>query len=160
MLDVNGTVLILLISFLAFIWALDLVFVKPVSKTLELRAAKVEKDLEAAKVSRKDAEAVLEDYKKRLSTVRGEAQTIINDAVTAAQKTRNDEIAGVQAQGRKRIEDARAALAVEKMGLMDQLVDREVELVNIIITKLIGPGHESSLGANKTAVKKALEEAC
>jgi F-type H+-transporting ATPase subunit b len=158
MLEVNGTLLILLISFLAFIWALDLVFVKPVSRTLEARASKVEKDLEAAKASRKEAEAVLEDYQKHLSKVRGEAQTVINDAVTAAQKARNEEIAGVQAQGRKRIEEARASLAQEKLGLMDQLVDREVELVNIIMSKLIGSGHDTSL--DRSAVKKALEEAC
>ena len=158
MLEVNGTVLILLISFLAFIWALDLVFVKPVPRTLEARAAKVQKDLEAAKVSRREAESVLEDYQKLLSKVRGEAQTVINDAVTAAQKARNEEIAGVQAQGRKRIEEARASLAAEKTGLVDQLVDREVELVNLIMSKLIGSGHDSSLDRN--TVKKALEEAC
>lgn len=159
MLEVNGTAIVLLISFLAFIWALDLVFVKPVSRVLEARAAKVEKDLELSKVSRSEAEVVLADYHKRLAEVRSKAQTIINEAVVASQKVRNDEIAKVQAEGRQRLEAARAELATEKKGLIDQLVDREVELVDIMMSKLIGANHAAS-SLDRNQVKRALEEAC
>ncbi len=159
MLELNGTVVVLLISFLAFIWALNLVFVKPVSSVLEARAAKVEQDLALSKVSRSEAEVVLADYQKRLVEVRNKAQTIINEAATASQKVRNEEIAKVQTQGRERLTAARAELAVEKTALVDQLVDKEIELVNIIMGKLIGAGHKA-VSMDKTQVKRALEEAC
>ncbi len=159
MLELNGTVIVLLISFLAFIWALNLVFVKPVSRVLEARAAKVEQDLALSKVSRSEAEVVLADYQKRLVEVRNKAQTIINDAATAAQKVRNEEIGKVQTQGRERLTAARAELATEKKALVDQLVDREIELVNIIMGKLIGAGHQAT-SMDRVQVKKALEEAC
>ncbi|MFA6209965.1 MAG: ATP synthase F0 subunit B [Candidatus Obscuribacterales bacterium] len=159
MLELNGTVVVLLISFLAFIWALDLVFVKPVSKVLEARAAKIEKDLEASKASRTEADLVLVDYQKRLAEVRSKAQSIINEGVTASQKVRNEEISKVQASGRQKLEAARIELAEEKKGLVDQLVDREIELVNIIMGKLIGSNHVAS-GLDRSQVKKALEEAC
>jgi F-type H+-transporting ATPase subunit b len=159
MLELNGTVVVLLISFLAFIWALDLVFVKPVSKVLEARAAKIEKDLEASKASRAEADLVLVDYQKRLAEVRSKAQSIINEGVTASQKVRNEEISKVQASGRQKLEAARIELAEEKKGLVDQLVDREIELVNIIMGKLIGSNHVAA-GLDRSQVKKALEEAC
>ena len=159
MLELNGTVIVLLISFLAFIWALDLVFVKPVSKVLEARAANVEKDLEASKASRTEAEVVLVEYQKRLADVRSKAKSIINESVTASQKVRHEEISKVQAEGRKKLEAARVELAVEKKGLVDQLVDREIELVNLMMGKLIGTSHVAS-GLDRSQVKKALEEAC
>ncbi|CAN5547271.1 hypothetical protein BH11CYA1_BH11CYA1_30940 [soil metagenome] len=159
MLELNGTVIVLLISFLAFIWALDLVFVKPVSKVLEARAAGVERDLQASKASRTEAEVVLVDYQKLLAEVRSKAQTIINESVTASQKVRTEEISKVQADGRKKLEAARVELAVEKKGLVDQLVDREIELVNLMMGKLIGTSHVAS-GLDRSQVKKALEEAC
>lgn len=159
MLELNGTVVVLLISFLAFIWALDLVFVKPVSKVLEARAAKIEKDLEASKASRTEADLVLVDYQKRLAEVRSKAQSIINEGVTASQKVRNEEISKVQASGRQKLEAARIELAEEKKGLVDQLVDREIELVNIIMGKLIGSNHVAA-GLDRSQVKRALEEAC
>ena len=161
MLELNGTVVVLLISFLAFIWALNAVFVQPVSRVLEARAAKVEQDLAQAKVSRSEAEVVLADYQKRLVEVRNKAQTIINESAISAQKVRSEEIAKVQAQGRERLTVAKAELALEKKGLVDQLVDREIELVNIMMTKLIGAGHSGSAsGLDRALVKKALEEAC
>lgn len=159
MLELNGTVIVLLISFLAFIWALDLVFVKPVAKVLEARAAKIEKDLEASKASRAEADLVLVEYQKSLADVRNKAQSIINEGVTASQKLRNEEISKVQAGGRQRLDAARVELAEEKKGLVDQLVDREIELVNIMMGKLIGTSHVAS-GIDRSQVKKALEEAC
>jgi F0F1-type ATP synthase membrane subunit b/b' len=91
--------------------------------------------------------------------VRNKAQSIINEGVTASQKVRNEEISKVQADGRQRLDAARVELAEEKKGLVDQLVDREIELVNIMMGKLIGTSHVAS-GIDRSQVKKALEEAC
>lgn len=65
MLELNGTFLILIASFLAFIYLLDGVFVKPISKVMSARAAKIEKDLVESKGYRQEAEGVLSQYLKQ-----------------------------------------------------------------------------------------------
>jgi F-type H+-transporting ATPase subunit b len=161
MLEVNGTFIILIFSFLLFVWALNQVFVIPVSKTLEARSAKIEQDLSTSRKLREEAEGVLSQYEKHLSEVRTRAQNTINDAVVAAQQKRAGELATVQADGRKRVEAARTALAQEKKELVSGLVDNELQLVDTIMQKLIGSaagGTASNI--DRATVQKAIEEAC
>ncbi|MBU6452089.1 MAG: ATP synthase F0 subunit B [Cyanobacteria bacterium REEB67] len=158
MLEVNGTLIVLILSFLLFVWALNQVFVKPVAKTLAARSAKIEQDLSASRKLREEAEGVLVQYEKRLAEVRTRAQNTINDAVVEAQKKRSEEMAAVQAEGRKRVDTARTALAQEKKNLVSELVDSEILIVDTIMKKLIGNASGGAL--ERGTVQKALEEAC
>ncbi|MBS1990864.1 MAG: hypothetical protein JSS83_10125 [Cyanobacteria bacterium SZAS LIN-3] len=158
MLEVNGTLIVMVLSFLVFMKLLDIVYITPVAKVLSAREAKIEQDLAASRKFREEADGVLGQYEVRLADVRTRAQAAINDAVGEAQKVRSAEIAKVQAEGRTRIEAARAALAKEKTELIGELVESEVLIVDSIMKKLIGSAAGSSL--DRSVVKKALEEAC
>jgi len=158
MLEVNGTLIVMILSFLVFMKLLDIVYITPVAKVLSARAGKVEQDLEASRKFREEAEGVLGQYQVKLADVRTKAQNTINDAVVEAQKVRATEIAKVQAEGRSRIETARTALAKEKTDLIGELVESEIQIVDQMMKKLIGSAAGSSL--DRTVVKKALEEAC
>lgn len=159
MLELNGTFLILIVSFLAFIYLLDQVFVKPISKVMTARAAKIEKDLVESKGYRQEAEGVLSQYQTRLAEIREKAQITINEAVAEAQKSRTAQIEKIQNDGRAKIAQAKQALAGEKLMLIDQLVDEEVKLVDIIMSKLIGTANAGQK-LDRAAVKRSLEEAC
>lgn len=159
MLELNGTFLILIVSFLAFIYLLDQVFVKPISKVMTARAAKIEKDLVESKGYRQEAEGVLSQYQTRLAEIREKAQLTINEAVAEAQKSRTAQIEKIQNDGRAKIAQAKQALAGEKLMLIDQLVDEEVKLVDIIMSKLIGTANAGQK-LDRAAVKRSLEEAC
>jgi len=158
MLEVNGTLIVLVLSFLAFVWALNLVYVAPVAKVMESRSSKIEQDLSASRTLREEAQEVLGKYELHLADVRNKAQNTINDAVVEAQKKRTSELAAVQAEGRKRIEAARTALAQEKTKLIGELVDSEIQIVDEMMKKLIGGAAGPSLDRGK--VQKAIEEAC
>jgi len=159
MLELNGTFLILIVSFLAFVYLLDQVFVKPISKVMTARAAKIEKDLVESKGYRQEAEGVLSQYQTRLAEIREKAQITINEAVAEAQKSRTAQIEKIQNDGRAKIAQAKQALAGEKLMLIDQLVDEEVKLVDIIMSKLIGTANAGQK-LDRAAVKRSLEEAC
>lgn len=159
MLEVNGTLLILVVSFLAFIWMLDMVFVTPVSKTLEARSRKIQEDLDNSKDLRKEAEAVLSQYEKHLAEVREKAQATINDAVGEAQKKRSEAVSKIQEEGRGRLDAAKASLASEKRSLVEQMVDEQAQLVDAIMGKLIGSSHRAG-NLDKGQVKRSLEEVC
>lgn len=158
MFELNGTYVLFILSFLAFIWALNEVMLKPVGKVIEERAALIKSDVEAGKQARADAEAVVSQYQKRIHDTRLEAQSVINDAAAEAQKKRDDEIKVVQDQGRHKLEEAKAALAVERRELIDGLVDQEVELVGMIVNKLTGEA--AAAKPDREKVRRALEEAC
>jgi F-type H+-transporting ATPase subunit b len=159
MLEVNGTLLILVVSFLAFIYLLDKVFVSPVSRVLEVRAKKIQDDLDASKKARVEAEEILAQYQKHLAEVRDKAQATISDAVAAAQKTRSEELGKIMEQGREKLTAAKLTLQAEKQQLVDQLVDEQVKLVQTIIAKLVGVGGGNH-SLDRERVKRSLEEAC
>ena len=159
MLELNGTLIVLLVSFLLFMWALNLVFVKPVAAVLAARASNIEGDLNAARDMRKQAEEKTDSYQKGLGSVREQAQAIINTAIGEAQEKRNKEMEKVMEEGRQKLEAASRTLAEEKTKLMDGLVEEEVKLVNMMLEKLLGPGHASSLSQDQGLVRKTLEEA-
>jgi F-type H+-transporting ATPase subunit b len=158
MLEVNGTLIVLVLSFLLFVWALNLVYITPVAKAMEARSAKIEQDLSASRALREEAQGVLGQYELHLADVRSKAQNTINDAVIEAQKMRSAELAKVQGEGRKRVEVARTSLAQEKKALVAELVDSEIQIVDTIMKKLIGSAVGASL--DRASVQKAIEEAC
>lgn len=157
MFELNGTYVLFILSFLLFIWALNEIMLKPVGKVLEERTALIKGDVEAGKQARADAEAVVCQYQQRIHDTRLEAQRIINDATAEAQKKRDNELKVVQDQGRHKLDEAKAALAVERKQLIDGLVDQEVELVTMIVSKLTGEA--AAAKPDREKVRRALEEA-
>jgi F-type H+-transporting ATPase subunit b len=139
-------------------WALDLVYVTPVAKAMAARSAKIEQDLAASRTLQEEAQAVLAQYEKHLVEVRTKSQDIITEAVAAAQKTRNEAMSKVQADGRDRVDAARKVLAKEKKELVMQLVDSEMQIVDTIMQKLIGQSSGAPL--DRAKVQRAIEEAC
>ncbi|MBX9724168.1 MAG: ATP synthase F0 subunit B, partial [Candidatus Obscuribacterales bacterium] len=80
----NGTLVIFVVSFLAFMWLLDLIMLKPVGKAIKARNEKVQNDLEAAKQARQQASGKLDGYEADLKRARSEAHSAITSAVTTA----------------------------------------------------------------------------
>ena len=158
MFDVNGTILIFVVSFLVFQMLLDKFFLKPVERVLTLRAAKVKSDIEDGKSARAQAEEVLDGYHQQLQKTKHEAQAIINEALEKAAYHRNLEMTRLKEDGNKRLEAARAELAVERSSLIEALVRQEEELVSSIVEKLTGERAEITL--DPIVVRRTLEAEC
>ncbi len=157
MFEIDGTLIIFVVSFLIFMFLFDALFLKPVGEAIERRANLIKGDVEASKKLRNESDEIVSNYENHLKKIRSEAQVIINDAVTEAQTNRNKQVGALQEKGRQKIEDARKSLEAEKVTLLESMVDKEIELVNLITSKLIGSSQSVSLDRGK--VKKALEEA-
>lgn len=157
MFELNATLVIFLLSFGAFIVALNNILLKPVSEVLEKRAAKIQGDLEASRKTRKESEEILAQYQEKLHLVRLEAQKTINETVAEAQKERNKQLLAVQEKGRIMLEETKASFAAGKSSLIDGLVVQEIEFVRSIVVKLLGDSQSPQLDENK--VRLALEEA-
>lgn len=158
MFELNGTYVIFIASFLVFLVLLNEVMLKPVGKVLEMRKTRINEDLEAAKQSRAQAEQVLVQYENDIAKTRAEAQRLINEATSSAQKVRDEKLKEVQEQGRKKIDQAKAELQAERDRLLDGLVEQEIELVKDIATKVMG--EPVTVSVDRQKVRKTLEEAC
>jgi len=158
MFELNGTLVIFIASFLVFMTLLNQVMLKPIGRVLEQRAAKIKADLDAGKSARAQAEKVLDNYHEHLQKIRAEAQSIINEAVEKASYHRNVELSRVREEGQKKLDAAKAEIALERDSLMEALVKQELDLIASIAEKLLGEPVAVSLEPEK--VRRALEEAC
>lgn len=155
MFDINGTLAIFVISFLLFMFLLDAILLKPVAKTIALRDEKIKAAIEAGKSSREEAQTLLEKYEQDLREIRAQAQKHIADASEQANKERQAEISRLHKEGQQQLNDAKAAIESERTSLIDALVAREKELVEVITQKVLGEPVAVSLDASQ--VRKTLE---
>jgi F-type H+-transporting ATPase subunit b len=157
MFDLNLTCLIFIGMFLLFVKLLDELVLKPVGKVIEQRQAIIRNNTDAAAAARARANEVVTQYQARIHRANAEAQSLITEVTTKAEKARTVELKKVQDIGQADIQAAREKLAAERSGLIDQLVDQEKSLVESITKKLIGDGASVSLDSG--TIKRALEEA-
>lgn len=158
MFEINGTLVLFVVSFLLFMMALDAIMLKPVGKILEKRSAKIKGDLDAAKQSRNQASELVEKYEQDVKRIRHESHTLITKSVEEATRQKTTELAGVQREGAQKLDNAKAEIANERSALIDELVAHERELVESITQKVLGEPVAVQLDAG--AVRRTLEEAC
>lgn len=138
MFELNLTLVIFVFSFLIFMYLLNQIMLKPVGRVLELRAAKIKSDLEAAKDAQLQAGQAVTHYQEHLHEVRSKAQNVINESLEQSNYHRDLDLSRLREEGRKKVEESKAAIDREKSQLIEQLVEQETGLVNDIAEKLLG----------------------
>ncbi|MFN8553034.1 MAG: hypothetical protein U0103_16295 [Candidatus Obscuribacterales bacterium] len=157
MFDLNLTCPIFVVMFLGFMVLLNEMVLKPVGKALADRQGIIRGNIDAAAAAREKANEVVAQYHARIQTANAEAQALITETTTAAEKTRAAELKKVYDKGQAEIQAAREKLASERGVLIDELVEQEKGLVESITKKLIGDSAHVSLDSG--TIKRALEEA-
>jgi len=156
MFSVNGTYVVFIALFLAFIYLLNEIMLKPVGAAREKRQAKLQENLATASTCTQEAKKILADYESKLHTSRLEAQGIIQTALNTAQRERDEQLKGIQAEGRAKVEELKNELAANRESLLKSLIHPELELVGQIIEKLLG--QKVSVPASEEKVFQALQD--
>ena len=157
--QLNGTYVVFILSFLAFMALLNQLYLKPVGKTIEGRARLVAAKLEASKNAKIEAQKLLESYESHLLKIRQEAQQLIAQATEEANASRAAELERVAKDGQGKLEMAKAEIAAERAKLIDALVAEESELVETITRKILGD-ESVNVRVDANEVRRTLEEAC
>ncbi len=158
MFEINGTLVIFVVSFLVYMLLLEQIMLKPVGRIMEKRAARISGDLEAAKSSRRQSSELVEKYESDVKRIRHESHEVINQSVEEATKQKTAELATVQREASQTFEEAKAEIAAERSALIDDLVTHEKELVELITQKILGEPVAVHLDSGN--VRRILEEAC
>lgn len=107
MLEINGTLIAVLINFLLLIWLLNYFLYKPINKILSERKEYIESTLKAANEKQRDADALKAEYEGNIKNAKAESQKIINRASVLVEKMKLEAFESAKVDGdfiRKRAE--------------------------------------------------------
>ncbi|MGP3778198.1 F0F1 ATP synthase subunit B [Halanaerobium saccharolyticum] len=137
MVNINTTMLWQLINFFVLLFLLRKFLYSPIKDMLDQRAAQINGDLDDAEARRKEAEELKAKYEQKLKDARGEAQEIVDNAETRANKKAKDIInkaeeraENLKAKKLEEIEQAKKEAAAE---LRDSIADYTVLAANKLI---------------------------
>ena len=148
LLEINFTLVLFAVSFLIFIYLLNLTLYKPVGKIIEARKSFIDGDYTKAKGSTESANNLLEDYKKEIKQARQEAQNIINETIAKEQKVKEENISRLLDTLNKEKDQALKQIRLEKEEAMKKLQSQIKSLVDLITNKVLGRGEKSLAGTH------------
>jgi len=135
--NINTTMLWQLVNFFVLLFLLRKFLYSPIKEMLDKRAAQINGDLDDAEARRKEAEELKAKYEQKLKDARGEAQEIVDNAETRANKKAKDIInkaeeraENLKAKKLEEIEQAKKEAAAE---LRDSIADYTVLAANKLI---------------------------
>lgn len=113
-----------------------------IKKTMAVRAAKIQGDLDSADKARQQADELLEEYKRQLADAKAESGRIIDDARAQADQLRQDLMSKAEADAaasraktaeeidaakQRAVADLRSEVANLSIGLAEKVVGRSID---------------------------------
>jgi len=144
LLEINFTLVLFAISFLIFIYLLNLALYKPVGEIIEKRKSIIDVDYLKAKDLTQEANNLLENYKTRIKEAKKGAQELIQNEINEAQRKKETEINHLLISLNQEKEKAIILIKEEQNAVINQL-EKEITTLSELITDTI-------LGGNKTLV--------
>jgi F-type H+-transporting ATPase subunit b len=126
-----------LVNFFILLFLLRKFLYSPIKDMLDQRAAQINGDLDDAEARRKEAEEIKAEYEQKLKNARSEAQEIVDNAETRANKKAKDIINKAEARAEnlkaKKLEEIEQAKKEAAAELRDSIADYTVLAANKLI---------------------------
>ncbi|MGJ3245928.1 MAG: F0F1 ATP synthase subunit B' [Elainellaceae cyanobacterium] len=136
--DINATLPLMAIQFLLLVAVLNVVFYKPLSKSIDDRDGYIRTNIADAEERLEKTKRLAEQYEQDLASTRREAQEIIASAQAEAQKIAAQQIADVQKEAQAQREQVQQELEQQKQDAMSSLEQQVDSLSRQILDKLLG----------------------
>ena len=121
---------ILLVILWKFAW-------KPIVGALDSRAARIRKDMESAETSRKEAEEMFHKHKAMIDYARDEAQKIIIEGRSDAERVKNDIIEKANSEAQTIVNRAYREIDLAKDKAIEEMRSEIVNISTQIAAKVI-----------------------
>ena len=128
MIEINATIIALILNFLILVVILRAVAYKPVARLLQQRSDKIKGDLDKAESDRKAAEQTLADYKAQLSDAHKKAQEIVDKANVTARQEHDAALAETKREIERLKLNAQAEIESERNRAFAQMKSQIVSL--------------------------------
>jgi len=141
MLNINATLIAVVINFIILIYVLNYFLYKPVMKILEERKLHVDENLAQAEAKLSSANAFMEEGRQAINNANFSAKEIINQASVAAEKIRKESLAKakkeIEDQKERAKEDIKQYRTEAKKSIMNEAARLSVMIAERIIMKKI-----------------------
>ena len=137
LLEINFTTVLFAISFLVFIYLLNLTLYKPAGEIIEKRKKLINDAYKVAKEFTDEAQKKLEEYKKQIKSARIEAQGIIQQTINNTNKTREEKISALVTELLKEKEIAIKQIQIEKEKSLKEIETKVKALTELITNKIL-----------------------
>lgn len=145
-----------IISFVILLFILKKVAWTPILKALDAREKGIQDNIDAARLSREDAEKALEEYKKQLAEAQTEAQSIVSKARKDAERVREDLLAKSKQEAENQVERARKQIDLESQEAINRIRAELASLVVASAEKVIGKS--LSMDDHERLIMESLKE--
>jgi len=145
-----------MVNFLLLLGLLTLVLYKPMTKTLDERAAKIKESLEKAEQIRQESVRAEESVKAQIEAGRKEGQAILAQAAQNAERVKEEAKAGARKEAEAIVVKAQAQIESDREESFNKLRREFADLAVLAAEKVI----EQSLDkkAHEKLIEKVLEE--
>jgi F-type H+-transporting ATPase subunit b len=126
-----------LISFFILLILLKKVAFPPILKGMKQREETIKQQLEEAQKTKKEAENLLEDYKRQLAEARSEAQKIVNEGKSLGENMRKEIVQKAQAESNQIVKRAQEEIELQKQKAILELQEKIADLSIMAATKII-----------------------
>jgi F-type H+-transporting ATPase subunit b len=154
--DINGTVIVELITFLVMTAILARYVYPEVVRLAEGRQRQVVEQLKEAEKARADAEATLQAAEAKLNDARKTAQSVIDAASKSAEQLRSDLKQKAEEEAHRIRESTRKEIEAERLKAIQSVRSEVAGLVVAATEKVIG--ETLDVAKHKQLIEKAIEE--
>jgi F-type H+-transporting ATPase subunit b len=132
-----GLIIWTLVSFFILLFLLKKVAFPPILKGMKKREETIKQQLEEAQKTKKEAEDLLEGYKRQLAEARSEAQKIINEGKSLGENMRKEIVQKAQAESNQIVKRAQEEIELQKQKAILELQEKIADLSIMAATKII-----------------------
>jgi F-type H+-transporting ATPase subunit b len=154
--DINGTVIVELIAFLAMMAVLARWVYPEIVKLAEARQRLIADQLTEAEKSRSDAEARLKEAEAKLNEARKTAQSMIDAATKSAEQLRQELKQKAEEEAKRLTTTARKEIEAERERAIQSVRNEVAGLVVSATEKVIGETLDE--GKHKQLIERAIAE--
>jgi F-type H+-transporting ATPase subunit b len=154
--DINGTVIVELITFLIMLAILARFVYPEIVRLAEARQRAVAQQLEEAEKARAEAEAKLQEAQGRLDDARKTAQQVVDAANKSAELARQDLKQKADEEARRTVENARKQIEAERDQAIRSVRTEVADLVLVATEKVIGETLDDK--KHQRLIEQAIEE--
>ena len=154
--DINGTVIVELITFLVMLAILARYVYPEVVKVAEARQRAIAEQLREAEKARVEAEAHLKEAEAKLAEARKTAQSVIEAAAKSAEQLRQELKQKAEEEGKRAVESARKEIEAERERAIQSVRNEVAGLVVAATEKVIGETLDAQ--KHKQLIDRAIAE--
>ena len=147
MVDLNATMLAMIINFAIVLLLLTKFAWNPLLKILAERQARIVGQIEAADQERIAAEKLRAEYQQQMHNAKSDAQAIVDKALKMADNTKDEIIAGAREEHARLLEAAQEKIARERQQALEDIRGEVVTISVAAAAKIIGQSIDEKINA-------------